>query len=86
MLAEGVLMCDSLLTIMSVIARFGMLMGTARSVRSCVRIMLMLSTTPMTMLPPPDDLSSTRSPTTNGRVRYCGAPRRALQRAARLIT
>lgn len=38
MLTEGVLMCDSLETIMSVMARLGMLMGTARSVRSCVRI------------------------------------------------
>ena len=38
MLAEGVLIWDSLLTIMSVIARLGMLIGTARSVRNCVLI------------------------------------------------
>ena len=31
-------MWDSLLTIMSVIARLGMLIGTARSVRNCVLI------------------------------------------------
>lgn len=62
---------DSLETIISVMERLGTATGTPLSVRTMVRMTSIRSTNPVSTVPPPVVFSSTRSPTTKGRVRNC---------------